>query len=391
MPEMSESQALKSTGKRNNSIDLLRGFIMMTMALDHASAMIAQQHFTEIWGVPFAGYPSWEWWLTRFLSHICAPGFFFLMGMSIFIFAEKRLSTSWSLRQIHQYFLKRGGIIILLMFFLEFPAWVISTLTKAAGHENPFSMPGMLPEGSFPIPTTVLYGLGACMMIGGFLWRLKGWQLLLITFLSFVLSAFYISNSDAGEMFNPFEHFFLVPGMSPYAFVLYPVVPWLGITTFGIFWGKLLKKMPEHFYKISLLFGLLFISVFMLIRWMDAGNFEIADNDSFIGFFTLVKYPPSVAFALITCGINLLLLVFFSLLSNKSWVRPVRVFGQTAMFFYLAHLYLYAFISFAFPEGCSVLLMYFVWLCGLIILYFICDKFLQFKKGKSVDSRWRMI
>ena len=49
---------------------------MITMALDHASAMIARKHFTEIWGVPFTGYFSFDWWLTWFLSHLCAPGFF---------------------------------------------------------------------------------------------------------------------------------------------------------------------------------------------------------------------------------------------------------------------------------------------------------------------------
>ena len=62
--------------QRTTSIDLLRGFIMITMALDHASAMIARKNFTEIWGVPFTGYFSFDWWLTWFLSHLCAPGFF---------------------------------------------------------------------------------------------------------------------------------------------------------------------------------------------------------------------------------------------------------------------------------------------------------------------------
>ena len=63
------------------------------MALGHASAMIASKHLTEIWGVPFTGCSSFDWWLTRFLSHLCAPAFF-PDGNEIFLFAEKRLRST---------------------------------------------------------------------------------------------------------------------------------------------------------------------------------------------------------------------------------------------------------------------------------------------------------
>jgi len=53
---------------------------MALMAIDHASAFIARVHFTEIWGVAFKGYPTMAWWFTRFVSHLCAPGFFFLIN-----------------------------------------------------------------------------------------------------------------------------------------------------------------------------------------------------------------------------------------------------------------------------------------------------------------------
>lgn len=378
---------------RTDSIDLLRGFIMMLMALDHASAIIGRKHFSEFWGVPFAGYPDFAWWLTRFLSHLCAPGFFFLMGMSIFLFAQKRLQSDWSARQIHAYFLKRGGIILLLMFFLEFPAWGISMALQIKDPSvaaTGFQMPGL--AGSyFLIPTSVLYGLGACMMIAGFFWRLKSWQLLSITIGSFALSWWYISHSNPSLAFNALEHFLLVPGKSPGALVIYPIIPWLGITTFGMFWAQLLRKKPEQIYPISAFTGLVFILLFVGLRFMEWGNFSIADNNSWIAFFTLVKYPPSLAFALITCGINLVLFFVFSRLSGKKWLYPVKVFGQTAMFFYIAHLYLYAFIGIAFRSGCDIKVMYLCWLMGLVILYFICQRFLEFKKTKPNDSLWRMI
>lgn len=381
----------KST--RTDSIDLLRGFIMMLMALDHASAMIGRIHFSELWGVPFGGYPTLAWWLTRFLSHLCAPGFFFLMGMSIFLFAQKRLASDWSTQQIHRYFLKRGGIILMMMFFLEFPAWGISMALKTGSHEAVVIRSGMpgLAGNYFSIPTSVLYGLGTCMMIAGFFWRLKSWQLLSITIGSFALSWWYISTSDPSLAFHPLEHFLLVPGKSPGVMVIYPVIPWLGITTFGMFCAQLLQKSPTHFYKIALITGISFIALFIGLRFLDWGNFNIVDKNSWITFFTLVKYPPSLAFALITCGINLVLLFIFSLLSGQHWLHPVKVFGQTAMFFYITHLYLYALIGAAFRAGCDIKVMYLCWAIGLVILYFISQRFLNFKKQKLNDSLWRMI
>jgi uncharacterized membrane protein len=252
------------------------------------------------------------------------------------------------------------------------------------------SMPGM--AGSyFLIPTSVLYGLGLCMIIGGFLWRLKAWQLLSITTGSFILSWWYISHSNPNEAFHVLEHLLLVPGKSPGAMVLYPIIPWLGITTFGMLWAQLLQQKPAQIYTISLLTGLLFMASFVGLRMLEWGNFAIADNDNWINFFTLVKYPPSLAFALITCGINLVLLFVFSRLAGTTLVHPIKVFGQTAMFFYIAHLYWYAFMGAAFRSGCAIEVMYVCWVLGLIPLYFICKRFLAFKKSKPNDSLWRMI
>jgi uncharacterized membrane protein len=378
---------------RTASIDLLRGFIILLMALDHASAMIGRQHFSEFWGVPFKGYPDLGWWLTRFVSHLCAPGFFFLMGMSIFLFAQKRLQSGWTIGRIHRYFLKRGGIILLLMFFLEFPAWGLSIAFKAqdpATVAAAASVPGLAGR-YLLIPTSVLYGLGACMMLAGFLWRLKAWQLLSITAASFALSQWYISHSNPNLAFNVLEHLWLVPGKSPGILVIYPIIPWLGIATFGLFWAQLLQQKPQKIYVVSALTGLVFLVTFVVLRSVEWGNFSIADNDNWISFFTLVKYPPSVAFALVTCGLNLLLFFGFSLLIGKTWLHPVRVFGQTAMFFYIAHLYLYAFVGAAFPSGCAIEVLYLCWLLGLVPLYFICVRFLAFKKAKPSSSWWRMI
>jgi uncharacterized membrane protein len=374
--------------KRTASIDLLRGFIMIFMALDHASAMIARVHFSEFWGIYFAGYPSLAWWFTRFISHLCAPGFFLLMGFSITLFATKRSTASWPASKINYYFFKRGGIILLFMLLLEFPAWGLSMLfsevpsVKAAIGAN---------QEGFAFPTTVLFGLGMCMMIGGLLWRAKGWQLLSISVFSIVLSSWYIAHSNTQLFFNPLEQLFLVPGTSPGIKTLYPVFPWLGISTFGMFLAQQMLNRKEKFFSFAFGLGLAFLALFALLRALHMGNFQMNAYDDWISFFTLVKYPASLTFILVTCGLNLVILSLFSKVEGQGWLKPVLVFGQTAMFFYIVHLYLYALLGALFPKGCSIEIMYALWLLGLLLLFFICRKFLPFKQQQPMNSFWRMV
>jgi len=362
---------------------------MMLMALDHASGLVARVHFTEMWGVNFNDYPSLAWWFTRFISHLCAPGFFFLMGMSIYLFAQKRLETDWSVRKINGYFVKRGGLILLFMFFLELPAWALGMSFNEVQTDAP-AFPGFY-EGGFLLPTTVLYGLGSCMIIGGFLWKQKETFLLLISILSFGWSAWYLSQATVEVAYHPLQHFLWVPGMSKGAMVLYPILPWIGVTTFGMFWASLMKRQPDKIYTWSLRFGSLLISLFVGLRFLEWGNFQKAAYTDWISFFTLIKYPPSICFILLTCGINLILLYVFSTLGEKKWVNPLKIFGQTAMFFYIIHLYLYAIIGMAFPNGCAIQWMYVLWIMGLVLLYFICHRFLIFKKQTPLNSFWRMV
>jgi len=376
---------------RTAPIDLLRGFIMMLMALDHASGMVARTHFTEIWGVTFKAYPDFWWWLTRFMSHLCAPGFFFLMGMSMFLFAEKRLQTGWSEGRIRRYFFKRGGLILLFMFFLEFPAWGLGgLLSGGSSGEGGMSFPGAY-EGGFFVPTTVLYGLGVCMIVGAFLWKLPKWLFLVISVLNFVFSAWCVGQLSADDVLNPLAVFLTVPGITVGAMTLYPVIPWLGLVTFGMFWAKLMREFPHKVYGYSLVTGLVFVAAFIVFRFFELANFQMNSYHDWISFFTLIKYPPSVVFILITCGINLILLFVFSKLSHQKWLRPVRLFGQTAMFFYIVHLYLYALMGAPFPAGASIGVMYLIWVIGLVVLYFICDWFLTFKRNKPEESFWKMV
>jgi len=323
---------------------------MTMMAIDHASALIARVHFTEIWGVAFKGYSTAGWWFTRFVSHLCAPGFFFLMGVSMMLLANKEFNEVRSIAEF----------------------------------------PGLL-TGSFLIPTSVLFGLSICMAVGAFFWRLNVWLLSLISIMSFVLSTGYVSFLHAQTAFHPTEHILIVPGMSDGILVLYPLIPWVGVTTLGMFWAKLYYKYRQKIYTISFWIGFAFLLTFLIFRFIGFGNFQYNEYKNWIDFFTLVKYPPSITFILCTMGINLMLLTAFHHIHHRFHLKPLIIFGQTAMFFYIIHLWLYAIIGIAFPSGCSIFLMYGLWFVGLIVLYFLCRAFLNFKRNKPKQSLWRMV
>lgn len=107
----------------------------------------------------------------------------------------------------------------------------------------------------------------------------------------------------------------------------------------------------------------------------------------------VVKYPPSLTFTLITLGADLLLLALLARASNtvQRWLQPLAVFGRSPLFFYLAHLYLYALIGLALGSaGIGIPRMVPVWLLGLLLLYPMCRSYGKFKHHQPPNSWWRL-
>ena len=90
-----KSASAITTAHRITALDANRGFIMVLMAIDHASYFIARVHSAEFWGVTLPLYPNAIWFWTRWITHLCAPGFFFLMGIGMILFAEARRQAGW--------------------------------------------------------------------------------------------------------------------------------------------------------------------------------------------------------------------------------------------------------------------------------------------------------
>ncbi|MCK5428142.1 MAG: hypothetical protein KAI94_01650, partial [Anaerolineales bacterium] len=102
----------------------MRGLIIIVMALDHANWFIAQKHpQSEMWGGGFPVYHDSLAFLTRFITHIATPGFFFLMGAGMLLLAQSRLKKGWSRWVIIRHFLIRGVFLIALQLLVINHAW----------------------------------------------------------------------------------------------------------------------------------------------------------------------------------------------------------------------------------------------------------------------------
>jgi uncharacterized membrane protein len=124
------------------------------------------------------------------------------------------------------------------------------------------------------------------------------------------------------------------------------------------------------------------------------GNIRLPRNDGWIEFLNNVKYPPSLVFWSISLGIALLLLSLLCRLPEKvksAW-SPLIVFGQTPLFFYLVHFYVFALCGVAvFREATSLQGAYVVWAVVLAALYPACAWYRRFKFSKGPGSLWRLL
>ncbi len=373
----------ESVSARLTPLDALRGFIMLVMALDHANVFVAREHpRSEMW---FGGFPTYSdplAFFTRAITHLAAPGFFWLMGAGMVLFAASREKSGLTRGAVLRYFFIRGIILILLQVFVENPAWIW-------GSGGPFTFLEM------PMYVGVLYALGGAMILGALmLW----WdtRVLLAISAGLLLGTEIVIRNFSGDVlrFTPFTQLFLLPGNTQQFSVLYPILPWLGVTLFGIAFGKWFAQDPERAYRRALYFGVAFLALFIPLRALNGfGNIRAQVGTSWIAFLNNVKYPPSITFLLLALGIDLTLLFAFSrkvLALATRHPSPLIVFGMTPLFFYIAHLYLYGFIGRTFfPQGTGIPAMYPWWLVGLAMLYPLCWLYRRFKNSQAPNSIWR--
>lgn len=362
----------QAKGNRLHPLDALRGLVIVTMALDHANYFIAQQHSPgEYWGGPFPAYASALPFLTRLVTHLSAPGFFFLMGAGMLLFAQARWRQGWSIWKIRAHFWVRGTLLILLQLFLINPIW------KAG--------PGFFPETYIG----VLIALGGTMIIASFFVHLSPLPLLLLTLgLSLGTEWLHPGPEQWGQLNNePWNLVLMRSGGNGTFWSNFPALPWLELVVFGLLFGRWLLVDEKKAYTIGFWIGIALLVLFFILRSADGfGNIRAREGDTWIDFLNAVKYPPSLTFTFMTMGVNLIALWGFSRAGQglQTAIRPLVAFGRAPLFVYVLHLYLYMLMGRWFePFGSSLPVMYLYWLAGLALLFLPALWYGRLKQLKS--------
>src|SRR5262249_22968026 len=207
----------------------LRGLIMVLMALAPPRAFVPREHPFEFWGAPLPHSDHALPFITRLVTHFCAPGFFFLMGIGMTLLADSRRRMGWSGTRIAGYFVRRGIVLLLVEQLIENPAWLIGSLGAAPSL-------GSNPSASTPM---LVFGVLCALAMVMTLWSpFPASPSILVGALSaatIIVPQLAIPPQSAGEVaFSPVWRMLLIPGQTGIWFVLYPIVPWIGMTGLGI-------------------------------------------------------------------------------------------------------------------------------------------------------------
>jgi uncharacterized membrane protein len=378
---------------RFHSVDALRGLIMIFMAIDHASAFISRQHASEFWAGAMSAYKAAFPFLTRLITHLCAPGFFFLMGAGVYWFAASRRQAGWSDSQIARRTAIRGLAIFLTGQVLETPIIYLQSLLKpAAVPLSRITAPPPIDGSDLYWGFITLTGLGLVLIVCAGLINLPRWTWLLTSALCiFATNTLLPADGKIGPLW---QAVLLTPGLSQHVFVIYPVLPWLAGSAAGLYFGYWWKHHPDVAERRFWILAVALLAVGALLRSLGGwGNIRPPRDNGWIEFLNNVKYPPSLVFWCFSLGVDLSLLALLMRLpeSWKSSRSPLIVFGQTPLFFYLVHFYvLAAFGLFAFKEAAPLEMAYVMWAVVLILLYPVCLRYRTFKMSKPPESLWRL-
>jgi uncharacterized membrane protein len=349
---------LDKSAQRIAAIDWLRGIVMILMALDHTSWFF---NTNRIFADSILLYESGDLFaadqfLTRWITHICAPTFVFLAGTSIAISNIQRREQGISNSVIDRELLLRGTFIALLdlcVFSLASEKFILQVL-YAIG----ISMMLMVPLQR--LGARVVFFLAVLILAGSELLLMALWQ-------------------PGGEV-PLWLALTFAPVFGETYTVLYPALPWLAIMMLGwVFGERLMTRQPNLWplERLLMVSGLSALVLFVLIRSIDGyGNlFMHLEGDTLVHWLHISKYPPSLAYTMLELG---LMAIIFALLIRLESVKaminnngPILVFGQTALFFYLAHFGVLAALRLVLDRG-GLEQTYWITLLMLIILYPIC-------------------
>jgi uncharacterized membrane protein len=380
-----KSQLESSDTLRIQSIDFVRGLVMVLMAIDHVRVYS---------GLP-AGGPEPGIFFTRWITHFCAPAFVFLSGTSAFFYGVKLNNPS----KLARYLFTRGLLLVVLELTLIRFFWTFNL-----DYSN-FTLAG------------VIWMLGWCMILLSLMVRLSpkiiGFVGLGIIFLQNLFGLVpQLLPEPLRISFGRFWEFIYSSGLEgpPSITILYVIVPWIGVMAAGYGFGLFLQTGEAKRKRILMKIGVTATFAFIFFGTLFLMKKPQEEATPFL--FQLLnqrKYPASQLFLLMTLGPSILLMAFAEK-TKGIFSKAMITFGRVPFFYYLLHIpliHVSALIVQLIGEGqtnsqwydtapytwipedhrWSLGLLYLVFVVDVIILYFAC-RWYETYKFKHPEKPW---
>lgn len=389
---------MKIKTNRIESIDVLRGVVMVIMALDHVRDYF---HYGSFFNDPTNLETTTPiLFFTRFITHYCAPVFVFLAGTSAFLYGSKKTK-----RELFKFLFTRGLWLIFLEFVVNNLIWTFDL------------------SYSFPI-VQVIWAIGVSMVMLSFLIYLPKKVILgiglLLVFGHNSLDGIVMEGTNFQSIIWYFLHQqqMLVYGSDFIFLIQYPLIPWIGLMALGYCFGQLYSKDFDASIRKNWLLNMGFaaICLFLLLRSLniygDLIPWTMQDTTAktIMSFFNVTKYPPSLLYFCITLGPAMLFLYAFETTKNKL-TDFFLIFGRVPLFYYFLHvlvIHALAIIGMLIfggnwhdmildaegfmnenlmSYGYSLFVVYCVWISVVLLLYPFCKKYMMYK-ATNKDKWW---
>lgn len=357
---------------------------MVIMAIDHTR---------EFWDASTirpedVSQASILFFLTRFITHFCAPTFIFLSGISIYLRERKHRAG------IQRFVFTRGLWLMAVEFLFMGP---------------------MLTHGYNLVVFGILWVIGVSMVIVSALMRVPRWLLVMLSCLMIAGHHLLpvIQPTTLPQVMLSVLHNtpFFIP-TTPSILVAYTIIPWVAVMMLGYCAGPWLDLEPVKRQSNFLKSGIILLLIFVVLRFTntygDLLQWSVQERGTIytiLSFLNVNKYPPSLLFLCMTLGVCMLLLAWCEN-ANGSWKQLFLTFGKVPFFFFIIHftiismssaiwsaLFLGKYVNFGFSNPAqwphnyepSLARLYFVWIVVVIICYFPCRWFSSYRQR---TNRW---
>jgi uncharacterized membrane protein len=379
--------------KRIDSIDLLKGLVMVIMALDHVRDYF--NYSAYLFDPANPTQSTLPLFFTRFITNFCAPAFSLLAGVSAYLVGKRKTKNELSV-----FLIKRGVWLV----FIEL------TIVNFAWHfDIHFNTPSLL----------VIWVLGISMIFLAFLIHLPKTGILVLSLIIIFTHNLMDNVTIQDNLFWAIIH---DPSVFRFSdtfrlYVDYPIIPWIAVMALGYYIGSFYESSFDSIQrkKIFNLTGIAAIILFFILRatniYGDPNPFVRFEtfSKSLMSFLQVSKYPPSLQFLLITLGGAFLFLANSEKLRGKT-VDFFCTFGRVPFFYYIIHVYFIHLAAMLFahlsgfgwqsmilndwlPElthlkefGFSLFVTYLVWIVIILMLFPLCKWFDKYKQANK--EKW---